>query len=38
VIKGISPRFPNAPIVVNADLASVSDVLDNLTLTGSGRR
>jgi threonine synthase len=37
VIKGISPRFPNAPIVVNADLASVSDVLDNLALTGSGR-
>ncbi len=37
VIKGINPRFPNTPIVVNADLASVSDVLDNLALTGSRR-
>jgi threonine synthase len=35
VIEGVSPRFSNTPIVVNADLASVEEALDNITLTGS---
>ncbi len=35
VIEGVSPRFSNTPVVVNADLASVEEVLDNISLMGS---
>jgi threonine synthase len=35
VIEGVSPKFSNTPIVVNADIASVEEALDNITLTGS---
>jgi threonine synthase len=38
VIEGVSPRFSNTPIVVNADLASVEEALDNITLTGSRKK
>ncbi|MBL7079138.1 pyridoxal-phosphate dependent enzyme, partial [Candidatus Bathyarchaeota archaeon] len=35
VIEGVSPKFSNAPVVVNADLASVEEALDSLALMGS---
>jgi threonine synthase len=35
VIEGVSPKFSNTPVVVNADLASVEEALDNLALAGS---
>jgi threonine synthase len=35
VIEGISPKYSNTPVVVNADLASVEEALDKLTLMGS---
>ncbi len=35
VIEGVSPRFSNTPVVVNADLASVEEALDKLALMGS---
>jgi len=38
VIEGVSPKYSNTPVVVNADLASVEEALDNITLMDSGRR
>jgi len=35
VIEGVSPKFSNTPVVVNADLASVEEALDRLALRGS---
>jgi threonine synthase len=35
VIEGVSPKFSNTPVVVNADLASVEEALDNINLMGS---
>jgi threonine synthase len=35
VIEGVSPRFFNTPVVVNADLASVEEALDRLALMGT---
>jgi len=37
VIEGVSPRFSNTPVVVNADLASVEEALDSLALMDSGK-
>ena len=34
VIEGVNPRFSNTPVVVNADLASVEEALDNIALAG----
>jgi len=34
VIEGVSPRFSNTPVVVNADLASVEEALNSLALMG----
>ncbi len=34
VIEGVSPRFSNTPVVVNADLASVEEALNSIALMG----
>jgi len=38
IIEGVSPMFPNTPLVVNADLASVEEALDSLALRGSRKQ